>query len=437
MLVPDLRPLSVGEIIDVAIKIWRRHFGTLARIVFVVVAPVEIVSTLIAASVSGFEERAGFETFDPATGDPTIDGGALAAWLAGMFTAQVLSGLAFLISSAAVLRAVSVAYLGGTPDWRESLRAATARLGPLIWLGFLMFAGLTLAFLALIGPGIWLGVAWAVAFPVLIAEGQRGARALGRSFRLVQGRWWPTFGALFLAFLLQAFIGVVLGVPLGLVTITTDSNSLPAILFTMVVSVVSSVITTPFMAAVLVLIYFDLRVRKEGFDLQLLSQGVGIPGHASPADAPWLAGAGGPGGHWGGAGGQWGSAGNWPAPGGNWPPPSGDPVAPGYGSPSPGGSVPASDPPTGPPPATRFDEPIDPTGPTEAWPPPPRRSEDLIDPTGPGDAWPPPPRRTDEPTDPTGPREQWPPPPARSEEPKDPTGSVDETSSPPGDQPEQ
>jgi hypothetical protein len=408
VLVPDLRPLSVGEIIDVAIKIWRRHFGTLARIVFVVVAPVEIFSTLIAASVSNFEEQVGFETFDPATGDPTLDGGALAAWLAGMFVAQVLSGLAFLVSSAAVLRAVSVAYLGGTPDWRESLRAATARLGPLIWLGFLMFAGLTLAFLALIGPGIWLGVAWAVAFPVLIAEGKRGAKALGRSFHLVQGRWWPTFGALFLAFLLQAFIGVVLGVPLGLVTITTDSNSLPAILFTMVVSVVSSVITTPFMAAVLVLIYFDLRVRKEGFDLQLLSQGVGIPGTASPADAPWLAGSGGPGGHWGGGGGQWGNPGGgwggggaWPAPGGNWPPPGGDPVPPGYGSP----------------PAPRFEEPIDPSGPTEAWPPPPRRSE--------------------EPIDPTKPSQEWPPPPPRPEEPEDPTGSGDETSPPPGDKPEQ
>jgi hypothetical protein len=279
-----------------------------------------------------------------------------------------------------------------------------------------MFAGLTLAFLALIGPGIWLGVAWAVAFPVLIAEGQRGAKALSRSFHLVKGRWWPTFGALFLAFLLQAFIGVVLGVPLGLVTITTDPNSLPAILFTMVVSVVSSVITTPFMAAVLVLIYFDLRVRKEGFDLQLLSQGVGIPGTASPADAPWLAGSGAPGGHWAAGGAQWGNpvggwggaGGNWPPPGGNWRPPGGDPVPPGYGSPS--------DPHTGPPPAPRFEEPIDPTGPREAWPPPARRSEEPIDPMGP-----------------TG---EWPPRPPRSQ-PEGPIEPVEETSPPPGDKPEQ
>jgi predicted secreted protein len=415
VLVPDLRPLSVGEIIDVAIKMWRRQFGTLARIVLVVVAPVELFATLVTASVSNFD----VETFDPTTGDPTLDGGALAGWLAGMATAQILSGLAFLISSAAVLRAVSVAYLGGTPDWRESLRAATSRLPSLIWLGFLMFGGLALAAVALIIPAIWLGVAWAVAFPVMIAEGQRGTRAMGRSFRLVQNRWWPTFGALFLAFLLQAFIGLILGVPLGILTFSSESDSLVAIVFSMIVNVVASVITTPFMAAVLVLIYFDLRVRKEGFDLQLLAQGVGHP--VSPGAESWTAG-GGSGGHWGGGGDQWGGggwsdtpAGNWPSPGGHRPSAGGGPAPPAghSGWAPPGSGLPATDPAGVPPPGPRFDDPIDPTRPTGEWPPPPR---------------PEPPRNSGEPSG------VWPPPP-RSEEPRNPTGSGDEP--PPGEQPEQ
>jgi predicted secreted protein len=409
----------------------------------------------VTASVSSFD----VETFDPATGDPTLDGGAFAGWLAGMFTAQLLSGLAFLISSAAVLRAVSVAYLGGTPDWRESLRAATSRLPSLIWLGFLMFGGLALSAVALIIPAIWLGVAWSVAFPVMIAEGQRGTKALGRSFRLVQNRWWPTFGALFLAFLLQSFIGLVLGIPLGILTFTSEGDSLVAIFFSMIVNVVASVITTPFMAAVLVLIYFDLRVRKEGFDLQLLAQGVGHP--VSPGAESWTAGPG-SGGHWGGGGSQWGDAGggwsqspggNWPAPGGNWPPPSGSPPGPG-GHPAPGGSsappgggwpagssgwappgsgLPTSDPPAAPPPASRFQDPIDPTGRGEAWPPPPR-PEEPRDPREPGGEWPPPPR-PDEPREPAGSASEWSAPPG-SEEPRDTTGSEGE-SSPPGEQPEQ
>jgi hypothetical protein len=320
VLVPDLRPLSVGEIIDVAIKIWRRHLPTLARIVFVVVAPVQVLAALVASSVSSTDTV--FNGVD-AAGNPSVDTHALAGWLAGMVTAEILSGLAFLIASAAVLRAVSVAYLGGTPEWRDSLRAATSRLGSLIWLGLLMGGGLALSAVALFIPFIWLGVSWSVAFPVLIAEGQRGTGAMGRAFRLVRGRWWPTFGALLLGFLFQFFLGLVVGIPLGFLTANWDRGSAAAIAVTTVVSVASSVITTPFMAAVLVLIYFDLRVRKEGFDLEILSQGVGIPGAAPPPSGPGL----GPG--WTTPGGSWPAprdAG--PAPGASWPPPGEPPERP-------------------------------------------------------------------------------------------------------------
>ena len=353
VLVPDLRPLSVGEIIDVAIKIWRRHLPTLARIVFVVVAPVQVLSGLVAASVRPID-----------TGNPSVDTHAVAGWVAGMITAQALSALAFLIASAAVLRAVSVAYLGGEPEWRDSLRAATARLRSLIWLGFLMGGGLFFAALALFIPFIWLGVAWSVAFPVLIAEGQRGTGALRRAFHLVRGRWWPTFGALLLAFMFQFFLGLVLGIPLGILTANSNTGSTLAIVLTSLVSIVSSVITTPFMAAVLVLIYFDLRVRKEGFDLELLSQGVGIPGVAPPAGGPWVApgdwaGSAGP---WGGAGGSWGGSGGWPAPSGGWPAPSTGPgSAPAPSPPAPPSPpVPTVSPPPGSP--WEWNEPIDPTG---------------------------------------------------------------------------
>jgi len=400
VLVPDLRPLSVGEIIDAAIKIWRRHFPTLARLVFVVVAPVQVLSALVRASVG-----AGDTVFNgvDAAGNPSVDTHALPGWLAGMFTAQALSALAFLIASAAVLRAVSVAYLGGTPEWRDSLKAATSRLRSLIWLGLLMGGALFLAALALFVPFIWLGVSWSVAFPVLIAEGERGTGALRRAYRLVRGRWWPTFGALLVAFMFQFFLGLVLGIPLALLTASWDSGSTAAIALTSVVSVASSVVTTPFMAAVLVLVYFDLRVRKEGFDLELLSQGVGIPGAVLPSRGSWLPpGAWGDQGAWGtpqawgspGAWGTpsgWGGSGGWPAPSGGWPAPAGGwphdatgtaPTTEGWSSPGeagapgpagawgpPGTPEPTSRATTAPPaPPEPWEEPSDPTG---GWGPPP------------------------------------------------------------------
>ena len=382
VLVPDLRPLSVGEIIDVAIKIWRRNLATLAKIVFVVVAPVQILSAPVTASVSIGDT--GFETFD-AAGNSTLDTRALAAWAAGMFTAQVLSMLAFLVASAAVLRAVSVAYLGGTPDWKESLRAATGRLRSLLWVGFVTMVALFGAAIALFVPAIWLGVSWSVAFPVMIAEGERGTNALRRSFRLVRGRWWQVLGALALAFMFQAFVGLVLGIPLGFLMATWDSNSVAALVLTTVVSVASSVITTPFMSAVLVLIYFDLRVRKEGFDLQLLSQGVGIESAVLSPSAPWAAGSGWgtDSGYWGagteggaqwGGGPQWGGGAQGGAQWGGGPPPGNWGNPPGGGWAPPGSSAASNEPPPPPstPPSPSWEEPIDPTG---GWGPPPEPTE--------------------------------------------------------------
>jgi hypothetical protein len=61
-----------------------------------------------------------------------------------------------------------------------------------------------------------------------------------------------------------------------------------------------SLVTTPFLAAIVMLVYFDLRVRKEGFDLALLAErmGGGPAGGPAPEPAGAFAGAG-----WFGAGG--------------------------------------------------------------------------------------------------------------------------------------
>ena len=56
--------------------------------------------------------------------------------------------------------------------------------------GFISVLGLVL----LIVPGVYLYVCFAVAMPVLLTEGLKGRHALGRSRRLVKGRFWRTFG---------------------------------------------------------------------------------------------------------------------------------------------------------------------------------------------------------------------------------------------------
>jgi hypothetical protein len=115
-----------------------------------------------------------------------------------------------------------------------------------------------------------------VALPVLFVEGKGGAESLGRSFNLVQGRWWATFARLAVSYILVFFVVLVAG---GLVdavaTGLLSDTSTGALILDRVGDFLVTIFTTPFIAAATTLVYFDLRVRKEGFDLTLLADRMG------------------------------------------------------------------------------------------------------------------------------------------------------------------
>jgi hypothetical protein len=127
--------------------------------------------------------------------------------------------------------------------------------------------------------------------PALLIEGRRGRAALGRSFQLVRGRWWRTFGIIIVGFILAGVVSsLVQGVFLAGILVGSDNDAL-VLLFSALAGVVGLTITTPFQAALLTVVYFDLRVRKEGFDLELLASEIGgsaPPAGAAPAPAPLL-----------------------------------------------------------------------------------------------------------------------------------------------------
>jgi hypothetical protein len=265
---PQLRPLSVGEVLDASFKIMRQSFGTLAGCVLVVAVPLNILTTLIAASTRD-------DAFDIETSTTTSTNIGTGTELAGVLLTTTLGLVLSTLSAAACFRAVSGVYLGERPTVGGSLAFAAGRVLPVILLSLVYVLGLIPAFIALIIPGIWLSVAWSLSFPALLSEGVGPIAALGRSFRLVKGRWWPTFGALLVMYLLVAVISGILGAVLGATLIAATDNEAVAAVFYTIVNTLSSLITLPLFAAVLTVLYFDLRVRKEGFDLQLLARGVG------------------------------------------------------------------------------------------------------------------------------------------------------------------
>ena len=142
-------------------------------------------------------------------------------------------------------------------------------------------------------PGVWLTVAWSVSYPALLAEDVRGSKALGRSFVLTKGRWWATFGALLVTYLIVLVISGILTLLIGTTLIGSLHDEAVAAVLTTVVNTLSSVITLPLLAAVLTIIYYDLRVRKEGVDLDLLARGVGGSSPTSPESVAASSGLGG------------------------------------------------------------------------------------------------------------------------------------------------
>lgn len=287
----QLRPLSVGEMLDLAIKIYRERFRPMAKAVVVVVAPVAVLTALVQLSLSPSKPGDIFGPVD-ATGQPTVDSGEIWTLVAGFLAVGLLSYIAAQLATATSFKLVAGAYLDEPPDWQESLRYAVTRLWSLVWLtvvfGFLLVVG----FVACLVPGIYLYVAWSVAVPALLLEDVRGWKALKRSKELVTGRWWPVLGAIVLSMILA---GIVQGVFSGLLlaVVGNSDNGVVNAAAGAIANTAASMLTTPFAAAVIMVVYFDLRVRKEGFDLELLAQRVGVelpPGAirpASPGPGQW------------------------------------------------------------------------------------------------------------------------------------------------------
>jgi hypothetical protein len=279
----ELRPLGIGEILDVAIKIYLRHFSTFLKIALVIVLPTQVIVNAI--TVSGSSTTGGGGLFNVHV-DRSADGTAhiSAAALGGALAAGVIAWLAGTIATGASFKAVADGYLGATPDWRTSLRAAGRRLGSLVWIAFLV--GLVTVLLALLCffPGVWFAVGATVAVPVLFTEDKRGWDAISRSRALVKGRWWPTFALLVIGAILAGVLTAVLQAILGGVA-GSDAAWPVRFIVGVVIGTATALVTTPFSAAYHTILYVDLRVRKEGFDLALFAHRMGAtpePG-AAPA----------------------------------------------------------------------------------------------------------------------------------------------------------
>jgi hypothetical protein len=117
----------------------------------------------------------------------------------------------------------------------------------------------------------WLGTRLLLAPAALVLEGQGVGASLRRGWRLSRGRFWRLFGIYLLTSLIVGFVSGVVSTPVTFVT-AFALLSHPGLAAGGVVlgSALGSLLTTPFAAAVVALLYIDARIRSEGLDLALM-----------------------------------------------------------------------------------------------------------------------------------------------------------------------
>lgn len=262
-----LRPLEIGDVLDETFRMYRRHFFLFAGISVVLAIP--------AAALSGYSTFALF-------------GGFLQALNAGQNpdTNSVLSSLALLgagyllnfflspFTYGAVIYAACESALGRPVTIWGALRGVLRRYFAI--LGYVFLLDLMILLFCLFPLWIWIAVGWVAVLPVIFIEKSRLVAAMGRSWRLVEGRWWRTFLILFLIFLLSSFVSQALAAFLIIaqqVAGIIASNYL-VLAVSQSFAVIVAALVNPVVQIALVLIYFDLRVRREAIDLFQLAQRV-------------------------------------------------------------------------------------------------------------------------------------------------------------------
>jgi hypothetical protein len=245
------RPMGIGEILSTAFQLYRRHWSILLTIAALVVVPLTLLQYLLGDLVrtQGETTRNGV-VIETATWSVGIAG--LLAALAGILMYLVLTG--------AITRAVAAEVAGEDPSVEQSYRFGFHRIWSVLLVSVLVGLAIIGGLILFVIPGIYVGVRLAVSIEALVVEGRRGTQAMGRSWGLVGGHWWHAFGTLVVAALLTGIVNAVITAPFGNTGWFVQA----------VAAAVATVVTLPYGVLVGVLLYLDLRARKENLTLDTL-----------------------------------------------------------------------------------------------------------------------------------------------------------------------
>ena len=276
--------MPLGELLDETFKLYRRHFAVIAGVALAVVLP-NLIITLISGSY-----RANPINYVQQIIQNANDPAALQAVQARQQQAtSPLYILSFPLALVLVPFTVGSVYYAATALAAGSVETVGSILMGTLRRYFPLFGVAALTFLVGVGAiliitipvVIWVEVRWAVAYPALLAERVGPVHALGRSWALVKDNWWRTVGVIILVSILVSIIQLAIGGLLGGIAALVPglSSDVRAGVVTVITALVSALVGAITPIAVTML-YLDLRVRKEGVDLDQLAR------QTTPGTAP-------------------------------------------------------------------------------------------------------------------------------------------------------
>ncbi|WKG03078.1 hypothetical protein [Mycolicibacterium sp. HK-90] len=306
-----LRPLSLTDIFNGAVAYVRTNPRATLGLATVVVLASQIITLLL--QIGPLSALGEFDA--PVQGDGPTPGTIM--MIAGsVFVTIIVTTLASLLLSGMLTVVIGRSVFGGTITIGEAWRRLRGRLPALI--GLTLLEGLAFAVviavvvIAIVAAGAVGGglAAFALGAPlvlvavvavlyvstvlvfapaVIVLEQLGIVASVKRSFTLVTKDFWRVLGIWVLATIVAAVLAWGVGAPFNvageIMSIVSDGPTLPGLILSAVGAAIGQIVTAPFNAGVVVLLYADRRFRAEAFDLLLQT---GAAGPAETADQLWL-----------------------------------------------------------------------------------------------------------------------------------------------------
>jgi hypothetical protein len=294
------RAQAVGELLDSAFTLYRRNFRLIVAITAVVQVPLALFRYL-AYQVTGFEGASArlqqLTANGPITSQQLSDLKSPLITLFAVSVAVLLIQLLLVqpVATAAMTRAVGDVYLDKPTSMGAVYRAVADRIGAVVGVSALLLAvgvgflaavvlvtlavsvalgqsGAVLVLLLVLGALFAVVVVytrWLFAAPIVILERLGPVAALRRSWQLVRGSTGRVFGITLLVGLITGILSAAVGALLTVLTQFGDDNV--RLVLSQLAALIVGVLIQPISFIVVVLLYYDLRIRREAFDIEMLA----------------------------------------------------------------------------------------------------------------------------------------------------------------------